>query len=232
MTAPGQTRYKCGCVNATDARSGMLRSVSKCPAHRRQSRDPATLGEAYYAELGLVRDGLPVATAHVAELAEALGPFPAAPADGGALEVGCGASPYVGAIRAAGWLYAGIDVSPWAVDWVRARYGCDAAYQGTIEDIVADLDVGLILAAHVLEHLADMPGAVARLAGLLRPGGELWVVVPDDSDPVNPDHLFFPTMSSLQYCIEASGLVVKTMCMRKRIERENFIYARAEKPMP
>lgn len=99
-------RLPCGCVNEVHPPTGASRCVSKCRAHLRLHRDPATLGESYYRDLGLLGE-----TAHLAELLEALGPFPAARGNRRALEVGCGCSPYAGALRAAGWRYLGLDAS-------------------------------------------------------------------------------------------------------------------------
>jgi SAM-dependent methyltransferase len=223
------TRYSCGCANATDPASGVLRSVVKCDHHRSRQRDPATLDEAYYAELGIIRDGKLLPTAHVAELAEALGDFPDAPSGSYALEVGCGVSPYVFAITVAGYHYVGVEPSKWAADWVWRTYGVRVVNEA-IESAHPLIPVySLILAAHVLEHLGDAPGAVAKLAAMLRPGGELWVIVPDDSDPTNPDHLFFFTEATLWSCLEAAGLSVERMAVRRRVPHERFIYARAVK---
>jgi hypothetical protein len=54
--------------------------------------------------------------------------------------------------------------------------------------------------------------------------------VPDDSDPVNPDHLWHFDERTLRGCVEAAGLVVERLVVRKYIERENFLYVRARKP--
>ena len=71
---------------------------------------------------------------------------------------------------------------------------------------------------------------IRKMAAYLDHGGELWIIVPDDSDPVNPDHLWFFTEATLRSTIEAAGLEVVRMAKRKYIERENFIYCRARKP--
>lgn len=226
--------HKCGCTVEVHAPSGVLRSVVKCPHHRAMMRDPATLDAAYYAELGVVdADGRPRETAHVAELVEALGELPPAPdPDALALEIGCGASPYVGAIRRAGWGYIGADGSPWAARWMRDTHGA-VVYPAVFEELAAVLapgGFGLILAAHVLEHLEDAPGAIRRAAGLLAPGGEMWVVVPDDSDLGNPDHLWFHRPETLRACALAAGLEVVREATRRYVAHENFLYLSARRP--
>lgn len=82
----------------------------------------------------------------------------------------------------------------------------------------------------MIEHLDDAPAAIAGLAGMLTPGGELWIVIPDDSDPCNPDHVWFFAEASLRRAVELAGLVVARMRSFRRIAREEFIYCRAVKP--
>jgi SAM-dependent methyltransferase len=222
----------CGCECDVDPASGVLRALVKCAHHQRRARPPASLGRAYYCELGSLIGNTIREDNYLAELLETLGPFPAAPGlVGEALEIGCGISPYVRAIQAAGYAYTGIDSSAWAVAWMREhREGCFLARD--FEDLEA-LEEGcwdLILAAHSLEHMKDAPGAVCKIASLLRPGGEAWIIVPDDSDPVNPDHLWYFTEATLAASIEAAGLVVLKLEARRRIPREVFLYARARRP--
>ncbi len=217
-------RYKCGCVNEVHGPSGVLRSVSKCPGHERRRSDPSTLAEKYYKVSGII--GGP----HLEQIRDALGPFPAARGGRRALEIGCGASPYAGAIKAAGWAYEGLDRSRWAVNWTARRWDVAAHVADWGHCPVYVNFHGLVLAAHVLEHLEDAPRGLADMAETLEPGGELWLIVPDDSDPVNPDHLFFFNQDTLTRCAERVGLEVEAFAVRKYIERESFLYCRARKP--
>lgn len=231
-------QYPCGCINEVHSPSGVLRSVSKCKGHRKESRSPEFLGSTYYGELSAIVDGIPQCARYLGELSEALGPFPWKDTelvdDSWALEVGCGASMYMPGLLRAGYRCVGVDENEWAVRWTGSTFAV-ATYRCPIEAIWAPSSPlrqswDLILAAHVLEHLEDSPGAIAKLAGMLEPGGELWIIVPDDSDPVNPDHLWFWTESALQASLEAAGLVVDRLEVRKYIEREDFIYCRARRP--
>jgi SAM-dependent methyltransferase len=235
MTAP--VRYGCGCLNAPHAPSGVLRSVSKCPRHRAMMRRPESLDERYYADLGLIRDGRLLPTRHVAEIEEALGPMPRPFGPSHALEVGCGVSPYCEHLKYLGHRYAAIEPSHWAAQWMQERFEVPV-WNRPVEDWWTT-DHGrrtvrpawdLILAAHVVEHLDDAPGALCRLAERLVPGGQLWLVVPDDGDPVNPDHLWHFRPETLRSCIEAAGLVPEAMAVYRRVRRENFVYALARKP--
>jgi hypothetical protein len=88
----------------------------------------------------------------------------------------------------------------------------------------------LILAAHCLEHFVGARSRVQQLYGMLCRPGELWIIVPDDSDPVNPDHLWFFTEDSLSNMLHQAGFTIKRITTKKVIERENFIYCIASKP--
>jgi SAM-dependent methyltransferase len=233
--------YPCGCVLARMPPFGVLRSVCKCRTHRAGARDPAGLDGAYYAELGVIdAEGRQLPTAHVAELTEALGPLPGGHGrfpgredlPGIAVEIGCGASPYCRAILDAGWFYIGVERSRWAVEFMRTicplPHG--GIHEGPFEEMEEQPHSGLILAAHVLEHMDDAPGAIDKCARILAPGGELWVVVPDDSDPFNPDHLWLFTPETLAACLAGAGLTVEALEVRRYVAHERFIYMRARKP--
>jgi SAM-dependent methyltransferase len=220
--------YRCRCVTEIAPPFGALRSVSKCRRHAARQRDPATLDEAYYRELGALDADAP--QRYVAELTEALGEIPEAwDVWRRALEVGCGISPYFSAIRARGWLYNGLDPCRWAANWMGLNRAA-AVRSRTLDDHDLGDSFGFILAAHSIEHMADAPNAIQKCADLLIPRGELWIVIPDDSDPLNSDHLWFFSPDSLRACVEAAGLSVKRFAVHQRVPHEKFIYVRAIKP--
>lgn len=221
--------YDCGCINETDLSSGIICSVSKCEFHRSHARDPASLGETYYRELAnLDGSGDLMNSTHLEEMVEALGPFPLATGECLALEIGCGISPYVCAIQVAGWQYFAIDCSPWVSIWMRDHWGV-AIMTGSWESCNAPSYFGLILCAHALEHMADAPSALEKMARALEPGGELWIVVPDDSDPTNPDHLWFFDEHTLRSAVASTGLTILRLEVRSIVPREKFIFVRARK---
>jgi SAM-dependent methyltransferase len=221
----GWITYVCGCVNTIDRETGVLRSVTKCPGHVAAQRDPAGLGYDYYAEMGVFVDHVPQCGPYTSQLTEALGPIPPA---GSVVEVGCGVGLYVRSILASGNRYLGIEPSAWAACWTRETYGVDVI-EASFEAVAPRPGQTLMIAAHVVEHLADGPGAFAHLGQWLAPGGQLWVVVPDDTDPLNPDHRWFFDESTLQTSLERAGFAIETLTSRRVIERENFLYCRSRK---
>lgn len=213
----------CSCVLEEHV-SGARVSIRKCKKHTKQMREPVSLGEAYYRELGVLAKSTP----HLRELEETLGPFEPPITNRSALEIGCGISPYAKAIGQAGWTYFGLDLSKWAVEQMR-RQGHNAIWDNWEEMGVA-FRFGMALCAHSLEHMKNAYHALVKIQACLTPGGALYLVIPDDSDLTNADHLWFFSQDSLAKCIEEAGLKTEVMTMRKRIERENFLYVRARKP--
>lgn len=231
-TNPQITTHPCGCQNELHEPTGALRRVLTCSRHMRDHRAPETLGEAYYTELGLLDHGMLKSTNHVAELTEALGPIPAPKDHGDALEIGCGVSPYAGVLMERGWSYAAVEPSKWACGWMLRIVGAIALphrFEAT-KSLLPYGSFGFILAAHSIEHMDDAPGAIKRCAELLAPGGQLWIVTPDDTDKTNPDHQWCFSSDSLWYTVEAAGLTVEHITLRRYIKKENFLYVRASKP--
>jgi SAM-dependent methyltransferase len=203
-------------------------------------QSPVDLREPYYASFGILRGGELQPTAHLAELVEALGPFPGPiGSKRQALEIGCGVSPYCGGMLAAGYQYTGVDPSAWAASWMQAAYAVNVVQMPIQnwwrtgwgrEHLRERYD--FVLGAHVIEHLDDGPAALAQIAQRVAPGGELWLVVPDDSDLCNPDHLWFFNETSLRGNLVQAGLQVAKVCSFQRVAHERFIYCRAIQPVP
>lgn len=215
-------RLACGCTLERHP-SGARHSTAKCKTHARKMRAPFDLEEAYYRELGLLSNpGL-----HAGQFDEILGPIERPRNYKSALEIGCGLSPYAGMIEDAGWAYFGVDPSGWAVDEMRLRG--HTVFRDDWEVMGEHVGFGLILCAHALEHMKDAPRALDKIGRTLVPGGFFYLIIPDDSDLVNPDHLWFFTEQSLWKCIQGAGMSIEYSCVRKLVAREKFIYVKARK---
>lgn len=229
----GQIVVCCGCINEMDPISGVQHCVSKCDFHK-YKRTRQQTGWNYYHELGCFEDGIPKTTKYCEELLEAVGPFKdvrsQVASDRLVLEIGCGASMYAGALINSGYTYHGIEPDPWAAEWTRETYWCrvsEAAFPA-----VSRFQHGmysLILCAHALEHMPDVVAAVGEMNRLLRLGGELIIVVPNDDDPANPDHWWFFNEDTLRDLVSRHGFNITKLVKRKYIEREHFLYLRAVK---
>lgn len=99
------------------------------------------------------------------------------------LDVGCGAGDNAALLRArnGGIRVVGITRSPSEAEFARLRM--EECRVLDIEEALpvdlADRTFDAILFSHVLEHLRDPAGAVARFARMLAPGGEMLVAVPN-----------------------------------------------------
>lgn len=226
--------YPCGCVNDFDR--GVLKSILKCDHHKSMQREIGELGEEYYQENGAMDPEASVR--YAAEFEECFGKCePVNPDCPFALEIGAGASHYVPMITDAEWAYYACEPSRWARQWMMSKYSDRFVRlnNSTWESFSGDTHggwwkFGMILSAHSLEHMSDAPAALEKMAEYLAPGGVLYLVLPSDDDPLNPDHLWFFSAATLDLSVRMAGLVVEVLDTRQRIERERFIYCKARKP--
>ena len=224
--------YPCGCHNELDENSGMIRCVSKCDFQVNALGNIKSDDAVYYTTLGSIADGAPRAKLYIRELQDSglfIRPSPSLAQMRRALEIGCGCSGYVPLLLKLGYNYYGIDTSDYAVKWTSQAYD-DDTYRVSLEEMNGSQRFDLILAAHVLEHFKDAPAALVKMYGLLNPGGQLCVIVPNgDDDPTSPDHWWFMTESSLLSYATRVGFVDITMNQRRVVEHERFIYMSASK---
>lgn len=228
--------HSCGCVTGPDPASGVTRSYGKCSHHVQFLADQPQ-GEDYYKTLGIFDENGAIQSAkYVAELESVIGPLPTCPQQFAsrrvteALEIGGGVSPYVAAVQAAGYQYLGVEPDRWAAEKTAHVYGVEVRCEPYSAQSFYPESFDLILAAHCLEHMPDAPGAVADMYRHLLPGGHLVLVVPDDSDKTNPDHLWFFNDRTLCSVLVRAGFEVVRLGVRRGNDRENFIYCVARKP--
>lgn len=215
-------RHACGCVTVRDEAWGVTRSQLKCAHHGR----PQAYGRREYEAFGLIdAQGLPNRHApHRSQFEEAFGPLPQG--QGRCLEIGAGCSGYVEMVREAGYEYHALETSDFAADWLRRTYGVPVIRRPwSAASVVGSFEV--VIAAHVLEHLADAPGAVDALSRTVVPGGRLYVIVPDDEDLLNSDHRWFFTVGGLGRLLAARGFASIQSAVYRRVAHESFIYMQA-----
>ncbi|MBI3622341.1 MAG: class I SAM-dependent methyltransferase [Nitrospirae bacterium] len=152
---------------------------------------------------------------------------------GDLLDIGCGDGSFVETAQASGFLCAGTELSEYAAERVRRRLSIPVM-TGPVRAIewpAASFDV--VTMWHVLEHLTDPRGDLAIVQRLLRPGGLLFVAVPNRLSTVfntvyrmikgappsfyTPDerelHLFHFTPASLRRLLEERGFRVLSLGM-------------------
>jgi 2-polyprenyl-3-methyl-5-hydroxy-6-metoxy-1,4-benzoquinol methylase len=123
---------------------------------------------------------------------------------GRVLDVGCARGVNADALRARGAEHlAGIELDPSFAAEARTRY--DEIVTGSVpEDLTWEPgSFDTILAYDVLEHLVDPWSTAERLAGLLRPGGQLHVSLPN----ARSKKLWWPLIAGGTFAYEPEGIM-------------------------
>lgn len=236
----------CPCVNVVNPEWGILHSIEKCAGHRKEAVAAVVRDYAHFSELGAIVDGIPQHLKYTSELLEPLDAMEVVVpgSDGGdLLEIGPGLGMYTSFFLQRGYKYQAVEPCSWAAQWIRNTF-LVPVFEGSFEDYVPEPRASFfpnlirsrfprlfegIVAAHVIEHMVDAPGALQRIHGMLDEDGRLYMIVPDDEDPWNPEHLWFFTPDSLESTLYKVGFRDVRIATRRRIEREQFLYAWARK---
>lgn len=130
------------------------------------------------------------------------------------LDCGAGGGEFAYLLASRGYRLTGIEPNDGYREFARAEYDVDLR-PGTLDDAsfpAAQFD--LITIFHVLEHLPEPRAALTRLAGWLKPGGHLYVEVPNALTEVSSPsnlfhyaHLYYFAPAPLVRLAEAAGLV-------------------------
>jgi SAM-dependent methyltransferase len=219
---------RCPCVVVVDEETGVLKAVSKCDFHVAALKQELGDESAHYHRLGAIDNP----GTYWPEFEAVLGPVP--PGNGAVLEIGCGTSPYAEKFLQLGYRYVGLDTSPFVVDWMQNKFGRDKIVMGSTNWDKADASAAantydIVLAAHCVEHFKNAPHGVKKMAQVTKPGGTVYIIVPNDEDLCNPDHLWFFNEETLRKTVEAAGLMVQRLGSQQIVPHEMFMYCKAAK---
>lgn len=212
----------CGCVLDTHE-LGFKVSVSKCAFHRKSA---GRGGLAYYEELRCIEHGIPQHRRLCRELEDALheiGEHLAEKFGGVALEVGCGLGMYAPLLMKLGYQYRALEPDHEAAEWVRNTFMATVK-ECPFDDFTAIKQFDIILGAHVFEHVPHPVKSFRMAKGMLVDGGKLIMVIPDDTDLANPDHLSFFNEQNLKRTLEYCGFEKVRLCIKQIVPHEKFIY--------
>ena len=136
----------------------------------------------------------------------------ALPATGRLLDIGCGNGAMLRAFSHAmpGWTLAGTELSGATRELVERIPRVEALYTGPLQEMPGQFD--MISLVHVLEHISHPLELLAGVAGKLKPGGILFVEVPDaEQNPFDlliTDHVSHFTPATVTALLEASGYCI------------------------
>jgi SAM-dependent methyltransferase len=137
------------------------------------------------------------------------------------LDVGCWTGSFLVAAERRGWDAVGVEPSDWAASEAKAR-GLDVHHAELDDADLAPESFDAVVSCDVLEHLADPGAALDQLIALLKPGGALYLTVPDAGSrfartmgkrwwAIVPMHLQYYTRGSMRLLLVRHGLEVRHM---------------------
>ena len=96
------------------------------------------------------------------------------------LEIGCAAGLFLDVARGRGWQIDGVEISEHAASVARERRGIDVIV-GDVKDVsLPEQSFDAVAMLDLLEHIIEPGELLDRAHGLIRPGGALMLVLPND----------------------------------------------------
>ncbi|MDQ6746123.1 MAG: class I SAM-dependent methyltransferase [Actinomycetota bacterium] len=137
-------------------------------------------------------------------------------APGALLDIGCWLGFLLDEARRAGWRGVGVEPSRFASGYARQQLGLDVRTGGLFDVELPPAAFDAVVLADVLEHLPDPGAALERVRILTRPGGVLFLALPDAGSlvaralgrrwwSVIPTHVQYFTRHSLAVLLNRSG---------------------------
>ncbi|MBZ0274812.1 MAG: class I SAM-dependent methyltransferase [Anaerolineae bacterium] len=137
------------------------------------------------------------------------------------LDVGCAVGFFLSTAQQRGWQVQGMDVSGYAVEYARDKFGLDAQH-GSLDSLeFPDGAYDLVTMWDVIEHVPDPKLYIQKAATLLRTGGVISLATPDvDSLPakltgkrwvgykLSEEHVYYFSARTLSRMLEEAGFEV------------------------
>lgn len=95
------------------------------------------------------------------------------------LDIGCGTGVFLSEIAKLGHRCRGLEISRWASEFGRERYGIDILCRDLNNADLPENAFDVITLMHVIEHLPEPGNVLSQIYRLLRPGGVLILATPD-----------------------------------------------------
>ena len=140
-------------------------------------------------------------------------------APGALLDVGAWVGYLVAEAGDRGWTAMGVEPSAYASAFARERLGVDVRHGGLFDTELPAGRFAAVTMGDVIEHFVRPDAALDRIAGLLAPGGVLWLALPDAGSRVArtmgrrwwsviPTHVQYFTRGSIRALLARRGYEV------------------------
>jgi SAM-dependent methyltransferase len=228
-----------GLIPTTDSYGSALADIERCLAcgHMQLDRFPSDeeLAAAYAAAAS--DDYVEEEAGQRATAREALERIERHVEPGRLLDVGCWVGFLMAEARDRGWDTLGLEPSEFASTFARERLGLDVRRTGLLEADLPEGEFDAVVMGDLIEHLVDPHRGLVHLRRALRPGGVVYMAVPDAGSRVArlmgprwwsviPTHVQYFTRPSLftllrrcGYAPVWSGTAPKAFSVRYYLER-------------
>lgn len=207
-----------GLIPTTDSYGSALADIVRCVAcgHMQLERFPsdAELAGAYAAAAS--DDYVEEEAGQRVTAREALERIERCVSPGKLLDVGCWVGFLMAEARERGWRVVGIEPSEFASSFARERLGLDVMRTGLLEADLPEAEFDAVVMGDLIEHLVEPREGLEHVRRALRPGGVLYLAVPNAGSRVAralgprwwsviPTHVQYFTRPSLFTLLRRSG---------------------------
>jgi len=142
------------------------------------------------------------------------------------LDIGCSVGFFLASLKRYGWDATGIDISEWACEFARKKFGLNV-FAGTIEEIQFNERFNVITMYHILEHLPRPLQSLKRVSELLADDGVLIIKGPNlgSFDRIwhginwrgysDRTHLYYFTLETYRMILEKAGFTVQKIIFQR-----------------
>ncbi len=120
------------------------------------------------------------------------------------LDVGTGRGEVVAAAQAAGWTVEGVEPSATFADHTEAKTGAKIWREAIEESNIPNAEFDVVILAAVLEHLYDPDAVIDKIARVLKPGGLLYLDVPNETGLFFRVGNLYQRMRGRDWCVNLS----------------------------
>jgi 2-polyprenyl-3-methyl-5-hydroxy-6-metoxy-1,4-benzoquinol methylase len=157
---------------------------------------------------------------------------------GHVLDVGCATGLFMESAKEAGYAVSGLDISAFAVEVARRKFGEAAIFHGALEQLAeTGKQFDVITMSDYIEHVRDPLAAFESAAKLLRPGGCLLIQTPNAASTsarlmgrrwthYKLEHLWYFTPAAASALADKAGL--RTLRIQAARKALNLSYVRQQ----